>query len=268
MTDTLSYYQTGRFLQFTRDITLAHDTHIVGDRFVTITIENESLALTSIPLPSEGGLLVSPEDNKVIIPLTMRYLHMASRAYEDKLLVTLFNVNPRESLIVVIHLDRENQGFIYQQYGGPDFQSSPMGLDGNTIYLLHRAGGRATITGFNLETGQTEFRYSPGNAIFSALGKMQDGTLVFAILRRGNAPDSPYVTRIVSIPDEEAILDIEGDVTFLFPIETGVLYQVDNGEIYFCTYDGVQYRTNIGVTDTLFRIAPVAVSNNADDERL
>ena len=279
MTETLSYYPTGRFLQFAKNLTERYEIHVGGDKFVVVGIEGTALALACIPLHSEGGQFVSPDENKVIIPLPMQYYHMSSQLYEDKLLVTLFDVNPPESLIVVIHLDKdkqyqgplgprlENQGFIYQQHAGPNFQSSPMGLDGNIIYLSSREVGSSIIVGLNLETGQTEYRYATRAFVpHGKLGKMQDGTLVAPLLMPP-APDGSRVVRIMSIPDEEAILDIEGPVTLTFPRENGVLYQLYSQEFYFCTYDGGQYLININedLATARQRLTPVTVSDNADD---
>ena len=140
-----------------------------------------------------------------------------------------------------------------------------MGIDGDIIYLLRNSISEPEIIGFNLETGETEYRYVPGAFVpYGKLGKMHDGTLL-ARLVRPPTPNGSKVVRIISIPDEEAILDIEGPVILALPGENGVFYQLHTGEFYYCTYDGLQYRTNIGEDIPGQYLRPVAVSNSGDD---
>ena len=261
MVERVDYYPTGKFLQVRGNPIITHE--ITGEKFVAVSYEGDGLSLSVTTLDDKEGQII-PNNNQAIIPGVLQYKHLRYGFDGDRVLITLFSDRPLESLIVVVHLDDDIRA---QQYQGPNFLSDPLGTDGDIIYLSHKITGESVITGFNLITGNTESQYiARDSTTYGTLGRMYTGLPVAALLGV-QLPDGARVTRFITMPNGEPVLDIGGNMEILLPRENGVFYTTTNGDDYFCTYDGKQYRINFAANEQ--NIPPQqstihAVSDNGD----
>ena len=120
MEERVDYYPTGKFLQFRGDVTITHC--IVNDRLIAVSYKGDDLVLAITPLDDKEGEIVK-SNNWVRIPDVFRYKIMRYGFAGDKLLATLFSDNPLESLILVVHLDRNDQ---YQGPLGPKLENQAL----------------------------------------------------------------------------------------------------------------------------------------------
>ena len=235
MSQELNYYPTGRVLQFRGAIPAVYE--IASEKFITLSYDGTTLALSSTPLNREGGQIVSA-DNRASIPLGMQYPAIWTGTAGDKLLITAYSSYEYLSLIIIVDLNT----YQYWRYRGPDFRSRPIGIHRNIIYLSSRINDQSLITGFDLTTGQTESQYR-ANDVYGMLGKTPNGEPLAAVLERESINGTPVI-RIVNILDEDVLIEMEGDVKILSVKENGVIFTESNGDYYFVDYQAVKYRLN------------------------
>ena len=252
MDGDIDYYPTGKFLYSSGNDGLTSEFSMSDKWLVDVSAKRKHVCVKITVLEDGGGRIVPVNEAQVKFGAEIWNPWRSHVVYYDLILLVIFNGMTEESKIYVIHPDRNNE---YEVYQGPNFVYHPMGIDGDIVYIAYEEnsddGGVLVIGGFNVRTCQTVFKHITGDAgLYSevkvpnpSLFRTYDGTLAAAI-EGSEFYNEPVVSRIVSIPDLETLLEVEGSVDRLIPSQDGVFYTSYQSGHYFATLNGGQYRIN------------------------
>ena len=268
MDGEIDYYSSGKYVYLSdeQNADLSYEQEFsqqiyMDDKWlVNVSSFGTRVYVKITALENAEGRIVPVNEAQVTIETHVPYLWHSHVVYYDLILLAIFDETTKGSTIYVIHPDRNNE---YEVYQGPNFAYKPMGIDGDVVYLSYEdmreyrsddesvEDGLLVIGGFNLRTGQILFQHIPRHAETytelsqpnPSLFRTYDGTLA-AVIDGFNSYNEPVVSRVVSIPDFETLLEMEGNIAKFVPSQDGVFYTAYGQLHYFATLNGGQYRIN------------------------
>ena len=243
MEQTLNYYPNGKII---RDVSPVIRNNLMTDkRFVRYTFRGNNLLVGSTTLEDKQGEISLGDDDWMAIPIEDNILPWFALE-GDTLIVTLSNtVNNVNNVnkILVINLDTRQ----YEEYQGLDETSYPLGIDGDIIYLVYDSTGlenygRTIIVALNVKTREIVFEYPIAGLLNNrSMHKIYDGSRV---IERSDVIIGDRIHDIISVPDGEVHLRIEGNIKGTLITQYGVFYVSEDGKRYYSTFDGETYLVN------------------------